>query len=446
MRMNLRQIVRNQKLQNFNYNLSDFITEADDEKVEKKDAFAGKSDAKEPKDKYWYVKDGDYKARVNHPGEGWELADKKKAEKAEKEKEGKDTSDEMSVEERKERADDFAAGLDLKPAGKDKDVYVDEDGKPVLGFADDGTVLALDIEDQNEKKWEKAISDFNDSTGAVPEPEQSIDLTPEVTEADVEATQKNIENAGEPYIKDKSLGKITEEGEDVFSATIPPAIPEEQFLDNMNTAPNKTTPAKSVRILPDDPFSFDEDQIEKFFSKVPKVYAPVIERMLNQTIGKSSITDFMQGVGAGQPPSQAGEIITMAAITMSDEDADDFFEMLSNRVNQEGYPPPPKGQAGWISDSWVESARDVRNGTIARYNGAYGEGNWEIDKGCWDSATEVEAMGLKDYAKNKGFSTDTYMRLNVDGKPILDEISLKKDLNVNFLNKNTTALIDFAIL
>ena len=153
MRMNLRQIVRNQKLQNFNYNLSDFITEADDEKVEKKDAFAGKSDAKEPKDKYWYVKDGDYKARVNHPGEGWELADKKKAEKAEKEKEGKDTSDEMSVEERIVRADDFAAGLDLKPAGKDKDVYVDEDGKPVLGFADDGTVLALDIEDQNEKKW-----------------------------------------------------------------------------------------------------------------------------------------------------------------------------------------------------------------------------------------------------------------------------------------------------
>ena len=90
MRMNLRQIVRNQKLQNFNYNLSDFITEADDEEVEKKDAFAGKTDAKEPKNKYWYVKDGEdgkeYKARVNHPGEGWELADKKKAEKAEKEK------------------------------------------------------------------------------------------------------------------------------------------------------------------------------------------------------------------------------------------------------------------------------------------------------------------------------------------------------------------------
>ncbi|NQX84255.1 MAG: hypothetical protein HRS57_03590 [Mycoplasmataceae bacterium] len=86
MRMNLRQIVRNQKLQNFNYNLSDFITEANDEEVEKKDAFAGKTDAKEPKNKYWYVKDDIYKARVNHPGEGWELADKKKAKEAEKSK------------------------------------------------------------------------------------------------------------------------------------------------------------------------------------------------------------------------------------------------------------------------------------------------------------------------------------------------------------------------
>ena len=55
-------------------------------------------------------------------------------------------------------------------------------------------------------------------------------------------------------------------------------------------------------------------------------------------------------------------------------------------------------------------------------------------------------MGLKDYTKNKGYSTDTYMRLKVDGKPVLDEISLKKDLNVNLLNKTTNALIDFAIM
>ena len=164
--MNLRQIVRNQKLSSFSYKLSDFISEADDEEVTKKDAFAGKTKA--GSSRYWYVKDGDYKAVVKHPGEGWELADKKKAEK---EKEGKDTSDEMSVKERKARADNFAAELNLKPSDKDKDVYVDEDGKPILVFGDDGAVLPHDVDDPDVKEWEKAISDFNDSTGAVPKPE-----------------------------------------------------------------------------------------------------------------------------------------------------------------------------------------------------------------------------------------------------------------------------------
>ena len=45
--MSLRQIMREQKLSNFNYKLTDFISEADDdEKVEPKDAFAGKTKAK----------------------------------------------------------------------------------------------------------------------------------------------------------------------------------------------------------------------------------------------------------------------------------------------------------------------------------------------------------------------------------------------------------------
>jgi len=174
--MNLKQIIRNQKLSNFNYKLTAFISEAeDDEEVTKKDAFAGKTKANTPK--YWYVKDGEYRARVDPPKEGgWELANKKKAKKASQEKDT-DTSDEMPVEERKARADEFAASLNLKPAGKGKDTYVDADGKPVLGFADDGTVLAIDIEDQDEQRWEKAISDFNDSTGAVPEPEPKKKVT-----------------------------------------------------------------------------------------------------------------------------------------------------------------------------------------------------------------------------------------------------------------------------
>jgi len=259
---------------------------------------------------------------------------------------------------------------------------------------------------------------------------QSIDPKPEVTKADVKAAQNNIENAGEPNIKDKSLGGVNE---DVFDATIPPATTNKEFNDRMKEA-------KSKSIKP--PFKFSPEQKDKFFSKVPAVYAPVVERMLSQTVGKASITDFMEGVGAGQAASQAGEILTMVAITMDNDASEEFFNMLEDRVNDPNYPTKDT----WIDKSWLKSAQQVREGTIARYNGAYGEGNWEIDKGCWDSATEVEGMGLKDYTKNKGFSTDTYMRLSVDGKPVLDEISLKKDLNVNLLNKTTNALVDFSIL
>ena len=199
--------------------------------------------------------------------------------------------------------------------------------------------------------------------------------------------------------------------------------------------------AESDPIKP--PFKFKDDaQAKRFFSKVPPLYRPVVERLLNQTIGKGSITDFMEGVGAGQPASQAGEIITMCAITMDDDTAAEFFDVLRGRIENQ---TPESG--GWIDEGWVNSAEQVRQGTISRYNGTYGEGNWEVENGCWDSETEVEAMGMKPpYAENKGFSTDTYMRLKVKGDVLLDEISLKKDLDVNLLNKTTNALTDFAIL
>ena len=261
-----------------------------------------------------------------------------------------------------------------------------------------------------------AIGSFDDSFGDAPD-------GPDGQKSDDEEIAD-----GAPDQKNKELGSVNTE---VFENT-DTGVSDSQFRKNMN-------PPVSKSIKP--PFTFDDDQAEIFFSKVPAVYRPVVERLLSQTIGKSSITDFMDDVGAGQPASQAGEIITMCALTMDDEASSEFFKILNDRVSQDNYP-----SGAWVDKSWIDSAQQVRDGTIARYNGAYGEGNWEIEKGCWDSAKEVEAMGLTDYGKNKGFSTDTYMRLKVKGDVLLDEISLKKDLNVNLLNKTTNALVDFAIL
>ena len=235
--------------------------------------------------------------------------------------------------------------------------------------------------------------------------------------------------AGAPDQKNKELGEVNKEGFENPDTGVSP----NQFKANMKAA-------KSKPIKP--PVKFDDDQAEKFFGKVPAVYRTVVERLLNQSIGNGSITDFMKGVGAGQPASQAGEIITMCALTMNDAAAAEFFDMLRERVKDQ---PPPKD--AWIDKGWIDSAQEVREGTIARYNETYGEGNWEVENGCWDSEREVEDMGMEPpYAENKGFSTDTYMRIKVNGDVLLDEISLKKNLDVNLLNKTTNALTDFAIL
>lgn len=138
MRMNLRQIVRNQKLSSFNYKLSDFISEADDEEVKKKDAFAGKTKA--GSSKYWYVnKQGQMKAVVNPPKEGgWELADKDQAKEAEERE--KDVEVDIDDEARDFINQEMEA-QNLKPSREDENVFVDKDGDEIFQIDADGEVI-----------------------------------------------------------------------------------------------------------------------------------------------------------------------------------------------------------------------------------------------------------------------------------------------------------------
>ena len=135
--MNLRQIVRNQKLSNFDYRLSDFISEADDEEVKKKDAFAGKTKA--GSSKYWYVnKQGQMKAVVNPPAEGgWELADKDQAEEAEERE--KDIEVDVDDEVRDNINQEMEA-QGLKPHPEDENSFVDGDGDEIFQIGPDGDV------------------------------------------------------------------------------------------------------------------------------------------------------------------------------------------------------------------------------------------------------------------------------------------------------------------
>ena len=155
--MNLRQIVRNQKLSSFNYKLSDFISEADDEEVKKKDAFAGKTKA--GSSKYWYVnKQGQMKAVVNPPKEGgWELADKDQAKEAEeREKDIEVDIDDASREIINKEME--SQGFKRNP--EDENSFVDDEGDEMFHIDADGEIaLGLDI-GKLKKKSKDAYGDF----------------------------------------------------------------------------------------------------------------------------------------------------------------------------------------------------------------------------------------------------------------------------------------------
>jgi hypothetical protein len=182
-------------------------------------------------------------------------------------------------------------------------------------------------------------------------------------------------------------------------------------------------------------------------SKVPSRHLIALERMMNtkannQTAKWSHFSDLPGG--AGQISAQAGELMTMIGTTLDDKQADAFYNSLLEHEKQQIASNPNLKSEGSrvVGNSWIKAAMNnrkaIRNRLSKEYPGA------TIEAGSWDTAGEVEAMGLKDYKKNKGFSTDAYFKIKTkDGQEILDEVSLKKSTAVNFLNSGTGKLFEW---
>ena len=64
---------------------------------------------------------------------------------------------------------------------------------------------------------------------------------------------------------------------------------------------------------------------------------------------------------------------------------------------------------------------------------------------AWDVEGEVEALGMENYKENKGFSTDVYAKVKVNGEYVLDEISLKKEIKANLLNATSGRVADIMV-
>lgn len=250
--------------------------------------------------------------------------------------------------------------------------------------------------------------------------EQLPTSDPASTKKDEKETEKDEEvKPGIPNQKDKSLKDVDTKESDVYKDKTT-GISDEEF---------KNGPANPIFENSGD--ELKEEDLDEYFKsgKIPRKYQTVITRLMNSENGKQKITDYMSGVGAGQLQSQAGEIITMAGIGMSDEEFDGFISKLEEQVSKY-----PKGKKPVVTKEWLESVRHVRSVTKKRYDSQFGEGNWEIEASAWDVPNEFEALGNSDYNKNKGFSSDMYVKLSVNGKPVLDEISLKKDSTANIYN------------
>ena len=190
-------------------------------------------------------------------------------------------------------------------------------------------------------------------------------------------------------------------------------------------------------------------------SKVPKKYVKLVERLINSRYVNSTtppITSMIDASGAGKIQAQAAEVLSMIGPTLSDEEFKNLMDTirqhnsnLPQKIKADGSPyKPPKYEEGSepiLSEDWLQSVESVRGGIVSRMNATYGEGNWEIENGAWDLKGDVEAMGLSDYSKNKGFSTDMYLSVKTSEGSILDEVSLKKNLDV-FLSQPSVNAVD----
>ena len=139
--------------------------------------------------------------------------------------------------------------------------------------------------------------------------------------------------------------------------------------------------------------------------------------------------------GAGQISAQAGELMTMMGTSMTD---DEFKKLTNSLLEHESAlvknnPKLKNENSRIITKSWITAAQNNRTAILNNLKNEFPDS--EIIATAWDTKNDVESLGMKDYKKNKGFSTDIYIKVKTkDGKEILKEVSLKKSTLVNFLN------------
>ena len=225
--------------------------------------------------------------------------------------------------------------------------------------------------------------------------------------------------------KDKTLAKINSIESEEFNRDIEPT--DEEFSEK-----NK----KIANPIPPQPYKLPTSLTEN--PKFPKKYLTALERMMNtKPTGDGTKWTHYSDLpgGAGQISAQAGELMTMMGTSMNADEFNEFTDsLLAHETELIKNNPKLKTEGSRIiTKSWIQSARNNRQAILNRITKEYP--NSQIVATAWDTKNDVESLGLSDYGKNKGFSTDMYVKIKTEnGDEILDEVSLKKSTEVNFLN------------
>ena len=228
--------------------------------------------------------------------------------------------------------------------------------------------------------------------------------------------------------KNKSLAKIDSVNSKNFLLK---QQPDDATFDKINKKSQIGPPPK--------PFKFPKEIYQN--AKIPKRHLIALERMLRTKLddGSKKWSHFsdLPG-GAGKIPAQAGELMTLIGTTLDDKNAAIFYNSLAKYETEQtqSHPELASPSKRIVTKDWIAAAMNNRKAIRARIAKEYPGAT--IIAGSWDTEGEVESLGLQSYKVNKGFSTDVYFKLKLkDNKEILDEVSLKKDKNVNFLNSGT---------
>jgi hypothetical protein len=307
-----------------------------------------------------------------------------------------------------------------------------------------GMMTSLERDKYKEKSEEQDLDEDtwvkNKKSGSVYQVKQLNPQTQDpATKDDVEkAKQKGKESdssdevSGEPASeeriiagKDKTLIKTNSLESKAFTQEM---IPDDAEFEKKN--------AKLANPTPPDAFKIPDDLVSN--PKFPKRYLKALERMMNtRPTGDATKWSHFSDIpgGAGQISAQAGELMTMMGTSMSNDEFTKLTDALSAHETAliKNNPSLKTEGSRIVTKSWIQAAKNNRQAILNRISSQYPGA--EIVATSWDTKDEVQALGLKNYNKNKGFSSDMYAKIKLqDGSEILDEVSLKKSTMVNFLN------------